>query len=361
MRCISTEASPCPHPTRYAPPAPFAAAVDAVRRGHQSVAEAAAALAGRLTDDELLWLLDGDLTMLRGITGMSQRYNSVPFAAGRIDRLGIPGIRFTDGPRGITLGTSTAFPVALARAATWDPELECAVADVIGAEARAQGANLWAGICVNLAPAPGWGRTQESHGEDPLLLGAMGAAAVRGQAVVDDLREAFRPELDGGGEVPGRRPGRRDVLRRCICRTPRRRGGRGGLRDERLQLRQRDVGGAEPVPAHRHPARGLGLRRIRDDRLRLGLRIPSDRSARPGPGDALSPAACGRPAGRPWPPGPFRAATSNETARRHLSAQIRLARRARPTPPMQVVASARHRRLAREAASRGGAAAQPVR
>ena len=92
----------------------FAAAVDTVRSGHQSVADAAAALAGRLTDEELLWLLDGDLTMLRGIAGMSQRYNSVPFPAGRIDRLGIPGIRFTDGPRGVTLGASTAFPVALA-------------------------------------------------------------------------------------------------------------------------------------------------------------------------------------------------------------------------------------------------------
>ena len=158
----------------------FAAAVDAVRRGDQGIADAAEALTRRLTGEELLWLLDGDLTMLRGITGMSQRYNSVPFAAGRIDRLGIPGIRFTDGPRGVTLGTSTAFPVALARAATWDPELECAVADAIGAEARAQGANLWAGICVNLAPAPGGGRTQESYGEDPVLLGRWAPRPSRG-------------------------------------------------------------------------------------------------------------------------------------------------------------------------------------
>ena len=40
-------------------------------------------------------------------------------------------------------------------------------------------------------------------------------------------------------------------------------------------------------------------------------------------------------------------------ARRHLSTQIRLALRARPTPPVQVVASERHRCLAREVATRG--------
>ncbi len=151
-----------------------------MRRGEHSVDEAADDLIGRLTEGELLWLLDGDLTILRGMREMSERYNKVPFEAGRIDRLGIPGIRFTDGPRGVALGSSTAFPVAIARAASWDPDLERAVADVIGAEARAQGANLWAGICINLAYSPGWGRAQESYGEDPLLLGTMGAASVEG-------------------------------------------------------------------------------------------------------------------------------------------------------------------------------------
>ncbi|MCE9516494.1 MAG: beta-glucosidase, partial [Mycobacterium sp.] len=146
------------------PETAFAAAVDRVRRGGQSLEAAVADLIAAMTERELLWLLDGDLTILRGMREMSERYNKVPFEAGRIDRLGIPGIRFTDGPRGVALGSSTAFPVAIARAASWDPDLERAVADVIGAEARAQGANLWAGICINLAYAPGWGRAQESYG-----------------------------------------------------------------------------------------------------------------------------------------------------------------------------------------------------
>jgi beta-glucosidase len=158
------------------PDTTFAAAVDSVRRGTRDLHTAVANVVGQLTDPELLWLLDGDLTISRGLREMSQRYNKVPFGAGRVDRLGIPGIRFTDGPRGVALGASTAFPVAIARAATWDPDLERGIADAIGAEASAQGANLWAGICINLAYSPGWGRAQESYGEDPVLLGAMGAA-----------------------------------------------------------------------------------------------------------------------------------------------------------------------------------------
>src|SRR5262249_12146547 len=47
-------------------------------------------------------------------------------------------------------------------------------------EGRALGANLFAGICVNVARHPGWGRSQESYGEDPVVLGRMGAALIVG-------------------------------------------------------------------------------------------------------------------------------------------------------------------------------------
>lgn len=156
----------------------FARAVDKARDG--DVDSSAARLVAMLRDDELLWLLDGDTALLPGLIGMGRRYNAKPIEAGRIDRLGIPGIRFTDGPRGVVMGASTCFPVAIARAATWDIGLERRVGEAVGKEARAQGANLFAGICVNLAPSPGWGRSQESYGEEPLLLGSMGAAMVEG-------------------------------------------------------------------------------------------------------------------------------------------------------------------------------------
>lgn len=111
---------------------------------------------------------------------MLVRYNLYPFRAGANKRLGIPPIRFTDGPRGVALNHSTCFPVSMARGATWDVELERRVASAMGVEARAQGADFFGGVCINLVRHPGWGRAQESFGEDPHLLGAMGSAMVSG-------------------------------------------------------------------------------------------------------------------------------------------------------------------------------------
>ncbi len=136
-------------------------------------------LLSELSLDEKLRMLAGDLP-LRDLFRMSRRYNEQPYTAGGVPRLGIAGIRFTDGPRGVVLGQSTAFPVAIARGATFDPALEERIGDAIGVEARAQGANFFAGVCVNLLRHPAWGRAQETYGEDPHLLGEMGAALVRG-------------------------------------------------------------------------------------------------------------------------------------------------------------------------------------
>ena len=117
---------------------------------------------------------------MRGNIAMTRRYNPTPIEAGRIDRRGIEGIRFTDGPRGVVMGNCTAFPVPMARGATFDPALEAEVGDAIGVEARTLGANLFAGVCINLLRHPAWGRAQETYGEDTHLLGEMGAALVRG-------------------------------------------------------------------------------------------------------------------------------------------------------------------------------------
>lgn len=109
------------------------------------------------------------------------RYNCEPYYAGEDLELNIPAMKFTDGPTGVVLGYhSTAFPVSMARAATFDPELEERVGNVIGIEARSGGANLFAGVCINLLRHPGWGRAQETYGEDPYLLGSMGAALTKG-------------------------------------------------------------------------------------------------------------------------------------------------------------------------------------
>jgi len=160
---------------------PFAAAAMQVRSGASDAVAAARELVRQLAAAERLGLLDGDQGFWAGVVDMGRHgYNHRPIVAGAVPRLGIPGIRFSDGPRGIVMGRSTCFPVSMARGATWDIALEEEIGRAIGAEGRAQGANLFAGVCINLLRHPAWGRAQETYGEDPVLLGQMGAALTRG-------------------------------------------------------------------------------------------------------------------------------------------------------------------------------------
>ena len=101
-------------------------------------------------------------------------YFYYPFYSGGCKRLGIPPIKFTDGPRGVVVHNSTCFPVASMRAACFDDELESRIAKAIGEEVLAAGANYFAGICVNVVRNPRWGRAQESYGEDPYMSGRKG-------------------------------------------------------------------------------------------------------------------------------------------------------------------------------------------
>ena len=105
---------------------------------------------------------------------------AVAFEAARVERVGIPGFHFADGPRGATVGQATCFPVSMARGATWDVDLEERIGDVIGRELRAIGADLTGAVCVNVLRHPAWGRAQETYGEDPHHVGELGAALTRG-------------------------------------------------------------------------------------------------------------------------------------------------------------------------------------
>lgn len=95
-------------------------------------------------------------------------------------RLGIPGFRMVDGPRGVRAGSATCFPVGMARGATWDVALEERVGEAIGLETAARGGNVLLAPAINLLRHPGWGRAQETYGEDSHHIGAMGVAFIRG-------------------------------------------------------------------------------------------------------------------------------------------------------------------------------------
>jgi beta-glucosidase len=148
----------------------------------ESIDDVARAFVAALTPEERLWCLDGDAPTWAGLAFMIEQngYHKAPFAAGVVDRVGFPGIEFADGPRGAVIGNATCFPVTMARGATWDPELEERVGEVIGCELRALGANLTGAVCVNVLRHPAWGRAQETYGEDPHHVGELGAAFTRG-------------------------------------------------------------------------------------------------------------------------------------------------------------------------------------
>jgi beta-glucosidase len=159
---------------------PFEAAAARVADGADAATEAAA-LVAQMTEEERRWCLDGDHPFWADLTDMGQGgYHKRTFPAARVERLGIPGFAFSDGPRGVVIGPATAYPVSMARGATWDLDLEERIGEAIGVELRAIGATLYGGVCVNVLRHPAWGRAQETYGEDPVHVGELGAALTRG-------------------------------------------------------------------------------------------------------------------------------------------------------------------------------------
>ncbi|MDF2631521.1 MAG: beta-glucosidase-like glycosyl hydrolase [Caproiciproducens sp.] len=136
----------------------------------------------QLTLEEKIGIMSGQVTEKKLLDDLFviEHYNVKPYPTMEVERLGVPNIRFVDGPRGVVSGSSTCFPVSMARGATFDRELEEQIGKVIGAEVRAQGGNYYGGVCINLPRNPRWGRAQECYGEDQYLLGEMGAALTRG-------------------------------------------------------------------------------------------------------------------------------------------------------------------------------------
>ncbi len=89
---------------------------------------------------------------------------------------GIPLLYGTD----VVHGYRTAFPLPLAMACSWDPELLEKVQHVAAKEARADGV-LWTFYPnADIARDARWGRVGETMGEDPYLSSRMIAAEVRG-------------------------------------------------------------------------------------------------------------------------------------------------------------------------------------
>ena len=85
-------------------------------------------------------------------------------------------------------GHRTTFPIPLAVAASWDPEMAEIVAHTGALEARADGVPWVFSPMVDIARDARWGRIIESNGEDPYLGSAMARAWVKGYQQDDLLK-----------------------------------------------------------------------------------------------------------------------------------------------------------------------------
>ncbi|MDZ7374488.1 MAG: beta-glucosidase BglX [candidate division KSB1 bacterium] len=91
-------------------------------------------------------------------------------------RLGIPLIFGND----VIHGCRTIFPIPLAEAATWNPELVRRCARIAAREAASIGTHWTFAPMVDIARDPRWGRIAEGAGEDPYLGSVMARAKVEG-------------------------------------------------------------------------------------------------------------------------------------------------------------------------------------
>ncbi|QBN20418.1 glycoside hydrolase family 3 C-terminal domain-containing protein [Flavobacterium nackdongense] len=98
-------------------------------------------------------------------------------------RLNIPQFTGSDGPHGIGNNAKgfSSFPVTIAMAATWDPNLITRVGRAISEEQAARGKDRIAGPTLDMLIDPRIGRAPETIGEDPFLGGRISAAFILGQ------------------------------------------------------------------------------------------------------------------------------------------------------------------------------------
>lgn len=118
------------------------------------------------------------------------------------NRFRIPAVVHEECLTGLAAWHATIFPSPLCWGATFDPELIEGMAVEIGRQMRALGVHQGLAPVLDVVRDLRWGRVEETIGEDPRLVGTIGAAYVRGlqsRGVIATLKHFAGYSASAGG------------------------------------------------------------------------------------------------------------------------------------------------------------------
>lgn len=124
-------------------------------------------------------------------------------------RLGIPAIFHDEALHGHAARDATSFPQAIAMASTFNPAMIEQMYSIAAAEIRRRGGTQALTPILDVARDPRWGRIEETMGEDPYLVAALGVAGIQGfqgrtkGEIPSDKVIATLKHLTGHGEPKG--------------------------------------------------------------------------------------------------------------------------------------------------------------
>jgi beta-xylosidase len=110
---------------------------------------------------------------IRALTGLQEKITAA-------SRFGIPAVAHEECLTGFAAWKATIFPAPLSWGAAFHPELVREMARCLGSSMHALGIHQGLSPVVDVSRDPRWGRTEETIGEDPHLVGTIGAAYVTG-------------------------------------------------------------------------------------------------------------------------------------------------------------------------------------
>jgi beta-glucosidase len=184
-----------------------AAGVALLLSATMAMAQAVPVVTGDVRVDKLLsqMTLQEKLTLIHGTHEDPKVYQGQAGYLAGIPRLGIPGMRFADGPPGVlTRHPSQGETATIGVAATFDIKTAEENGQVIGREARALGIDVALQPFVNIDRDLEFGRGFNTFGEDPFLTSEMGVAEVKGiqaQHVMAQIKHFVGYDSENGSTV----------------------------------------------------------------------------------------------------------------------------------------------------------------